>query len=239
MVDLDASARLVRRITAKPEEGPIGIRPAEGSPNNQSPCETSERDALHAGLAIAASEGDHAAFAALVNRHKNWIYRYLTRHTDNEEDARDALQDVFLSAWRYLGRYDPRRSFKIWLSQIVLNKSRDRWRRSLVRRTTLESLSTIERIVRSSTASPETVLIRDQALLRIEAAIEELPPQYKESLVLTVIDDLSHSQAAAQLGITRKVLENRVGRAKERLASMLRASDLRDLVGEDTSRVGL
>jgi RNA polymerase sigma factor (sigma-70 family) len=229
-VELDHNAWLLRLIAAEPEERSNGACRPEASPNPQFRRQISKLDALHGRLAVAASEGDHAAFALIVNRHKDWISRYLKRHIDDEEEAHDALQDILLSAWRYLGRYDPKRSFKIWLSQIVLNKTRDRARRTMVRRTTLESLHTIELAAPSSSISQETVLVREEALLRIETAMDGLPSQYREALVLTVIEDLSYSDAAARLGINRKVMENRVYRAKGRLASMLRATDLRDLV---------
>jgi RNA polymerase sigma factor (sigma-70 family) len=225
-VDLDNSAHLLRPIETKATERPSG----HASENSCEHRATSKRDSLDGRLALAAREGNHAAYAAIVNRHKDWIYRYLTRHLQDEEDARDVLHDIFLSVWRYLERYDTQRSFKIWLSQIVLNKTRDRVRRTAVRRAALESLRTLELTSSGSAVRLETLLIRDEALKRIESAMEALQPQYKQALVLTLIEDLSHSDAAAKLGIKRKVVENRVLRGKERLATLLRASDLRDLV---------
>ena len=226
MVDLDNSAYLLSLIATKATERPN----AHVSDDSCEQRVTSKRASLDCRLALAAREGNHAAYAAIVNRHKDWIYRYLVRHLQDEEDARDVLQDVFFSLWRYLQRYDPKRSFKIWLSQIVLNKTRDRVRRTAVRRGALESLRIIELTSSGSAIRLETLLIRDEALKRIEAAIEALQPQYKQALVLTLVEDLSHSEAAAKLGIKRKVIENRVLRGRERLATLLRASDLRDLV---------
>ena len=224
-VDLDDSACLYRPIAGEVEKRPNSRVPKSTGGRRT----TSKRDALDCRLALAARKGNHAAYAAIVSRHKDWIHRYLVRHLQDEEDARDVLQDIFLSVWRYLQRYDPKRSFKIWLSQIVLNKTRDRVRRAAVRHTVLESVRSLERTC-NFTAPREILLIRDEALERIEAAMEALQPQYKQALVLTLVEDLSHSDAAAKLGIKRKVIENRVLRAKERLATLLRVSDLRDLV---------
>jgi RNA polymerase sigma-70 factor (ECF subfamily) len=226
VVQLDHSVWLLRPIGAKPESRSNRRVPK----NSLGKRHTSNRDALDVRLALAAREGNHAAFAAIVNRHKEWIYRYLQRHLQNEEDASDVLQDIYLSVWRYLGRYDPERSFKVWLSQIVLNKTRDRVRRRAVQHGAQEALGRLELTCRFCAACPETHLLRDEALQRMEAAIGALQPQYKEALVLTVIENLSDSDAAAQLRIKRKVIENRVLRAKERLASLLRVSDLRSLV---------
>jgi len=225
-VQLDNSVWLLRPIGAKPEGRP-SRRVRESSIGNRQP---SNRDALDGRLALAAREGNHAAYAAIVNRHREWIYRYLNRHLQDEEDASDVLQDIFLSVWRYLGRYDPERSFKVWLSQIVLNKTRDRVRRTAVQHAAQKALGRLESTCRLCAACPETHLLRDEALQRVEAAIGALQPQYKEALLLTVMEDVSDSDAAAQLRIKRKVIENRVQRAKERLASLLRVSDLRSLV---------
>ena len=225
-MQLDHSVWLLRPIGAKPENRRNRRVPKNSVGNRETP----NRDALDRRLALAAREGNQAAYAAIVNWHKDWIYRYLARHLQDEEDARDVLQDIFLSVWRYLRRYDPARSFKIWLSQIVLNKTRDRVRRIAVQHTAKRSLSRLESTYNLCTACPEICLLRDEALQRIEAAIEALQPQYREALVLTVIENLSDADAAAQLGITRKVIENRVLRAKERLASLIRVSDLRSLV---------
>jgi RNA polymerase sigma factor (sigma-70 family) len=225
-VQLENSIWLLRPVGAKPEGRP-SRRVRESSIGNRQP---SNRDALDGRLATAAREGNHAAYGAIVNRHKEWIYRYLKRHLQDEDDASDVLQDIFLTVWRYLGRYDPQRSFKVWLSQIVLNKTRDRVRRTAVQHAAQEALVTIELTCRLCAVCPETYLLRNEALQRIEAAIGALQPQYKEALVLTVIENLSDSDAAAQLHIKRKVIENRVLRAKERLASLLRVSDLRSVV---------
>jgi RNA polymerase sigma-70 factor (ECF subfamily) len=232
-VQLDDSAWRVRLITVTPEERSNRGRPPQDSPEEQWRRNVSKRDALDGRLAIAATKGDHVAFTAIVKRHKGWIYRYLVRHLHNDEDAHDVMQEIFLSVWQHLLRYDPQRSFKIWLSQIVLNKTRDRVRRTTVQLKAIEHFGTIEGEAPISVVRPETMLIRDQALLRIEAALDHLAPQYKEALALTVIEDLSHLEVAAQIGVSRKIVENRVFHAKERLATILRASDLRDLVSVD------
>jgi RNA polymerase sigma-70 factor (ECF subfamily) len=69
----------------------------------------------------------------------------------------------------------------------------------------------------------------DQALRRLESAIRTLPRQLKEPLVLTMLEGLSHKQAAALLGINAKAVETRVYRAKRQLALLLDLEDVRDI----------
>jgi RNA polymerase sigma factor (sigma-70 family) len=74
-----------------------------------------------AGLVEAAKKGHHAAFGELYARHSQHIFRATFRVTRNREDAEDALQDSFLSAWVHVGSFDGRSSFSTWLTRIAIN----------------------------------------------------------------------------------------------------------------------
>ena len=94
-------------------------------------------DLPDASLAVAARQGDEAAFAALMRRHKGWLYQFIRRYVADRDDAYDVLQESFVSAWGALARFDPERPFEAWLRRIALNKCRDRARRNAVRRAAL------------------------------------------------------------------------------------------------------
>ena len=194
---------------------------------------TAAVDLPDASLAVAARQGDQAAFAALMRRHKGWLYQFIRRYVADRDDAYDVLQESFVSAWGALSRFDPERPFEAWLRRIALNKCRDRARRNAVRRAALrvfgfgESGTTAE-ITAPLADAPATV---DNALRRLELAIGKLPRQLKEPLVLTMLEGLSHKDAGALLGINAKAVETRVYRAKRQLAAMLDLEDLRDISG--------
>ena len=97
-------------------------------------------DLPDASLALAARQGDQPAFAALMRRHKQWLYRFVRRYVGDRDDAYDVVQESFVSAWSALARYDPERPFEAWLRRIALNKCRDRARRGAVRRAALALL---------------------------------------------------------------------------------------------------
>lgn len=187
-----------------------------------------------ASLAIAARQGDHAAFGAIMRRHKGWLYRFIRRYVADRDDAYDLLQESFVSAWSALSRFDPNRPFEAWLRRIALNKCRDRARRNAVRRAalTLLGLGKAREREEDSTPAPDSAAASDQALRRLEEAIAALPRQLKEPLVLTMLEGLSHKDAGELLGINAKAVETRVYRAKRRLAAVLDPSDLSDLTGE-------
>ena len=185
-----------------------------------------------AALALAACQGDHNAFAAIMRRHKGWLYRFIRHYVADREEAYDILQESFVSAWKALSRFDPDRSFAIWLRRIALNKCRDRARRNAVRRAAFSVLAL--GAARESTApAADSTAAAGQALRRLETAIAKLPRSLKEPLILTMLEGLSHKQAGALLGINAKALEMRVYRAKRQLAAELDPQDIKDLTGAD------
>jgi RNA polymerase sigma factor CnrH len=179
---------------------------------------------FEADLARKAANGDEVAFGVLVKRHRRRLERVVRRYLA-PEDAQDVLQEVFISVWRNLSRYDPQRPFKLWLDYIVLNKCRDAARRSVVRQKAQFSFQTM-----ISPVTPETCLLKVEATDRLRRAIETLPPTRKAALILTLGDDYSQSEAAQALGVTVKSIETRLHHARQHLAGLVRASDLADLM---------
>jgi RNA polymerase sigma-70 factor (ECF subfamily) len=194
---------------------------------------TAAVDLPDAFLAVAARQGDQAAFAALMRRHKGWLYRFIRRYVADRDDAYDVLQESFVAAWGALSRFDPERPFEAWLRRIALNKCRDRARRDAVRRAALRLFGFGAGDMSAQSVAPlaDSTVTADHALRRLETAIAKLPRQLKEPLVLTMLEGLSHKEAGALLGINAKAVETRVYRAKRQLASMLNLEDLQDISG--------
>lgn len=176
-------------------------------------------------LTAAAAKGDQPAFAALMRRHKAWLYRFIRRYVGDRDDAYDVLQDSFVSAWSALARFDPARPFPAWLRQIALNKCRDRARRNAVRNTAL-ALFGFAAGLEQTTPPADEIAASGEALKRLEAAIARLPRRLKEPLILTVMEGLSHREAGALLGINAKAVEMRVYRARRQLAGEIERDDI-------------
>lgn len=172
-------------------------------------------------LAQAAAEGDEHAFAQLVSRHKQPLYRLLRRHTGSSDEAYEAIQEAFIAAWRALKHYDPQRPFNLWLRTIALNKARDRGRRRYVRRIVFGSGSLDSDEARNApdpSRGPEASASTQEETARLEIAISQLPNTLKEPLLLVALDGLTQSEAAATLGVSVKTLEMRLYRARLKLA---------------------
>ena len=170
-------------------------------------------------VAAAAKGGNREAFEVLVRRHKAGIYRFARRYVGQGDDAYDILQNCFVSAWTGLARYDPGRPFLPWLRVIALNKCRDFARRQKVRRLILKAFAAEVQAREIAAPSEERneLVAEAERLSRLDKAIAELPPFYKEPLLLTTVSGLSHIEAAEELKTTPKAIEMRLYRARKKI----------------------
>ena len=174
-------------------------------------------------LAAQALAGVQAAYAALLRRHRDPLYRMVRAHIGDAEEALDVVQDSFVSAFAALARYDHSQPFRPWLSRIALNKCRDWARRRAVRRFFTFARPIEEAQDIADPAAGPDVLADDRAALdRLERAIATLPVSLKEPLLLCAIEQMSQADAARLLGLSEKAVELRIYRARQRLTEILR-----------------
>lgn len=171
-------------------------------------------------LAALTLAGRQDAFAEIMRRHREPIYRLIRGYIGDPEEAVDLVQDCFTSAFKGLDRYDQARPFRAWLSRIAINKCRDWARRRAVRRILLAPASSSQAaaIPDPSPGADEAAGDR-QELERLWRAVANLPRSLKEPLVLRTIEGLSQSEVAAVLRISEKAVETRLYRARRRLAA--------------------
>lgn len=182
-------------------------------------------DPADAVLAGRAAKGDERAFAVLVQRHQEPLYRLLRRYTGDSDEAYEAAHEAFIAAWSALARYDPSRSFSAWLRTIAINKARDRARRMAFRRMFFgaKALEDSEEVLARADPArlPDEAVEDHQDLLTLDLAIARLPAPLKEALILTAFEGLSQHEAAAILKVSSKAIETRVYRARKILAETL------------------
>lgn len=174
-------------------------------------------------LAKAAAAGDARAFAALMGRYRDPVYRLVRAHVGDADEARDVTQEAFLSAWRAIDRYDPARPMRAWLAGIAINKCRDWGRRRTVRRWLAQALpiDALADGLAGDAVGADDVAGDRAELARVAAAIARLPAALKEPLILRTIEGLGQAEVAAVLGISAKAVETRVYRARAKLVAML------------------
>ena len=173
-------------------------------------------------LAALALTGRQAAYAELMRRYREPVFRLVRSHVGDADEALDVVQEAFVAAFASIGRYDGSRPFRHWINRIALNKCRDWGRRRAVRRFFSFALPVeAAEVVADDTISGEAMIDDARALRATSEALARLPAGLKEPLILTVIDGLSQAEAASVLGLSEKAVEVRVYRARKALEAML------------------
>ena len=168
----------------------------------------------------AARRGDRDAFNELVRSTYRDIYSLAYRLTGNRDDAADVVQDAYVRAYRAIRRFRGDSSFSTWMYRITSNCASTHLSRRTRQRT--EELSDEVPIV-DLRPEQDPSLRAEAAILRhhIDRAIRALPERLRQVVVLRDLHDLSHSEIAAELGITTSAAKVRLHRARQRLRAVL------------------
>lgn len=199
------------------------------------PTPTTMRDAaelsveLETCLVQRLRAGDQAAFDEVVRMAGGRMLAVARRMLGNEDDAGDAVQDAFLSAFRSLDRFDGRARLTTWLHRITVNaclmKLRSQRRRP--ERNLDDLLPQFEadghqkNPSRPWKPSSETGIEDKDTCRLVRAKIEELPSQYREVLMLRDIEELDTDETARLLGISGAAVKTRLHRARQALRALL------------------
>jgi RNA polymerase sigma-70 factor (ECF subfamily) len=174
-----------------------------------------------AALLAAHVAGDADAFGELVRRHRDRLWAVAVRTTGDPEDASDALQDAFVSAYRNAASYRGEAAVTTWLHRVVVNACLDRMRRRRARPTVPlpeEDGETGHRGI----ADPRDDLDRLELRMEIDHALRKLPDDQRSAIVLVDVEGLSVAEAAEILGIPEGTVKSRCSRGRARLAIALR-----------------
>ncbi len=185
--------------------------------------------AAEAGLLERLRRGDEEACETLVRTHSGRLLSVARRYLRSEEDARDAVQEGFVAAFRAIGRFEGGSSLSTWLHRIVINACLMKLRSSRRRpETSIEELlpkfdESGHRVAEPEEwrESAETALARSQTRRRVREAIGRLPEHYRSVLMLRDIEELSTAEAARLLNLTENAVKIRLHRARQALKTLL------------------
>ena len=191
-----------------------------------SQSETTPDDAA---LVARMQAGEEVAFEACVRSHGGRLLAVARRILGNEEDARDAVQDAFLSAFKEIGNFLGQSRLGTWLHRIVVNAAlgRLRTRQRHPERSIEELLPHFgedEHQVDPPApwkATPETGLQVQEARELVQGCISRLPESYRTVLLLRDIEGLDTEEAARLLDTSPGVVKTRLHRVRQALRTLL------------------
>ncbi|HYI62001.1 MAG TPA: sigma-70 family RNA polymerase sigma factor [Acidimicrobiales bacterium] len=175
------------------------------------------RTAPEGDLLAWARDGDEAAFAELVERSRKRLFAVCVRITGDEHSARDAAQNALLDAWRALPRFEGRSSFSTWLCQIG-----GRAALAVAQRRRPDPVEEVP-----EPAGPFSDVLEESvtAVSAVRWALEKLPPDFRQALVLREYADLSYQEIAEVQGIPVETVKTRINRARRAVAHVLEAAE--------------
>ena len=177
-------------------------------------------------LARCIAGGDRGAFSALMRRYNRRLYRLARAALRDDAEAKDALQDAYLCAYRSMAQFRGEAALSTWLSRLVLNECAARRRRSIRRENIIPIVSAESNAqplaaVADEGEPPEHCTARAQMRAVIERKVGELPEMLRLVFVLRSIEELSVAETADTLCISHEMVRSRHFRAKGMLREAL------------------
>lgn len=177
-------------------------------------------------LVAQVRAGDLDAFEIMVRRNTQSVFRALVAILENTDEAQDAMQDVFLRAFKHIARFEGRSKVSTWLTAIARNAAFQIIRK----RKDTESLDSGDssedgdfrpRQVQAWQDDPEQSYSKAQVRKLVEKGILQLSPTYRAVLMLRDIEQLSTDEAARRLGLSVPTVKTRLFRGRLMLREWL------------------
>ena len=178
-----------------------------------------------------SSPGTGSASSELVERYQARLVNYLYRLVRNLDDAHDLAQEVFVRVYQALDRFDPQYRFSTWLFRVAQNAAIDQIRQRRIRLVPLDAASGRGQRGRPSiSSSPDGApsALDDArgagARASIRAAIDALPWEYRELILLRHYGELAYEEIAEIKGMPLGTVKNKLFRARQMLKQQLLGS---------------
>ncbi len=166
-------------------------------------------------LVAQALRGDRLAFAELVGRHYDFIYRTACKWLGRRQDAEDIAQEVCVKLATAIRSFDGRSAFTSWLYRVTLNAVRDSQRANTRRGRYHDRLAEVH--------PEESLPEQEEAATANElwAAVRELPNQQRDAVLLVYAEEKSHAEAGEIMGCKEATVSWHIHEAKKTLRGLL------------------
>ena len=167
-------------------------------------------------LLVRHLQGDMDAFPEIVALYKSSVYSYLSRCGVERSFRDDLFQEIFLKIHRFAHSYQADKSFNPWLYTIVANTVRSYHRKTKINVITFE-----EKIGLREQNSSHDLIENRETIEWLEQALQKLPMEQREALLLSTVGELEQSEVAQVLGVPVNTVKTYVRRARISLAKDL------------------
>ena len=174
--------------------------------------------------------GQEAAWEDLVRLHTRRVYSVCYRFTNSDTEAQDLTQDVFLRVFKNLKSFRAGEGlFVVWLTRLTRNLLIDHYRRTRMDRAT-ESIEDQTAALEENTAAiarTDGMLAGREASELLQAALQKLSPELRETVILRDLEELEYREIAKILNVPEGTVKSRLNRGRAELAKALRRQKVR------------
>jgi len=177
-------------------------------------------------LVLKVQQGDKAAFDLLVIKYQHRIIQLVNRYVKDPSEAQDVAQEAFIKAYRALGNFRGDSAFYTWLYRIAINTAKNylvsRSRRYSDYQVDVQDAEQVENAPQlKGMDTPEYLLMNDEIVSVIKAAIEKLPEDMKMAIMLREFEGLSYEEISQAMECPVGTVRSRIFRAREAIDEKL------------------
>lgn len=177
-------------------------------------------------LVERAQAGDKKAFELLVSKYQRRLSRLVARFVKEPDEVADVVQETLIKAYRSLGNFRGESAFYSWIYRIAVNTAKNYLNQNSLNYAITatdkdgEEVDLTEKIADWHT--PEAEMINREIMDTINQAIEQLPEELRQAIVLREIDGLSYDEIAQVMNSPAGTVRSRISRARDAIAEQLR-----------------
>jgi RNA polymerase sigma-70 factor (ECF subfamily) len=178
---------------------------------------------------VRLQTGQDAALNDLMERHATPVFHFLWRMVGNEDDANDLAQETFVRVFKSADSFHTGQKFSTWLFTIAANLARNQFRwRSRHPNISLdaenpETEQSLGDTLPANSPTPNEATLAGERAAAVRSAVQQLPEDLREALVLCEWEERSVAEAATILETTPKAVESRLYRARQMLRERLKS----------------
>jgi RNA polymerase sigma-70 factor (ECF subfamily) len=169
--------------------------------------------------------GDDAAWEELIRQHSRRVYGICYRFTGSDGAAQDLTQEVFLRIFKTVKSFRAAEgSFATWSARLTRNLLIDHYRRTRQERVTdsIENQLPVLELGVAAGARPDQLLQGVETGAILQAALQKLSPELRETVILRDLQDMDYREIAGVLGIPEGTVKSRLNRGRAELARLLK-----------------
>ncbi len=177
-------------------------------------------------LVLRVQQGDKSAYDLLVIKYQHRIIQLVNRYVKDPSEAQDVAQEAFIKAYRALGNFRGDSAFYTWLYRIAINTAKNylvsRNRRYSDYQIDIQDAEQVENAPQLKVMeTPEYLLLNDEIVKVIKAAIEKLPEEMKVAIMLREFEGMSYEDIAQTMECPVGTVRSRIFRAREAIDEKL------------------